>query len=396
MIFLDATTRSLEFLLAAAITTTALSFVSSYVDVDQTTFGMTAASTTTGTSNNTTAVTLTAAPGASKTRQLKYLSIRNRDTLQATVKVRYNDNATTYELVAVVLDPSDTLTYLDGRGFEVINSMGSIKATPQVTSMGREYFSGTGAATAFTLAVAPPSQNAIVVAIDGVVQSPGADYTVAGTTLTFTTAPPTGTSNIHVLNMGTALAIGTPSAGTVVAASASSVTGTGNTFVMSASPTITGTLTTAAITASGVVTSTYSAGSGAFTAQPSTATNQGSFNVVNTGGIYYFGADNSTGSFFNTGVAYGCAIYSPTTVSTVIGGTAIFAVSSTGLAVTGDCMLSASAPRSTSAGFVALSGAKQTTVGAAGAASALPLTPTGYWRVDISGVEAVIPYYAKA
>lgn len=38
---------------------------------------------------------------------------------------------------------------------------------------------------------------------------------------------------------------------------------------------------------------------------------------------------------------------------------------------------------------------KQTTVGAAGGASALPATPTGYALVKVNGTEVVIPYYAK-
>lgn len=36
----------------------------------------------------------------------------------------------------------------------------------------------------------------------------------------------------------------------------------------------------------------------------------------------------------------------------------------------------------------------QTTVGAAGGASALPATPTGYLKFMVDGVERVIPYYA--
>ncbi len=38
----------------------------------------------------------------------------------------------------------------------------------------------------------------------------------------------------------------------------------------------------------------------------------------------------------------------------------------------------------------------QTTVGAAGGATALPATPTGYWTVTIDGVEYVSPFYAKS
>jgi hypothetical protein len=37
----------------------------------------------------------------------------------------------------------------------------------------------------------------------------------------------------------------------------------------------------------------------------------------------------------------------------------------------------------------------QTTVGAAGSASALPATPTGYIRVLVNGATVVIPYYAS-
>lgn len=39
---------------------------------------------------------------------------------------------------------------------------------------------------------------------------------------------------------------------------------------------------------------------------------------------------------------------------------------------------------------------KQTTVGSAGGATALPATPTGYVEVKIQGTAYVIPYYAKA
>jgi hypothetical protein len=41
-------------------------------------------------------------------------------------------------------------------------------------------------------------------------------------------------------------------------------------------------------------------------------------------------------------------------------------------------------------------GETQTTVGAAGGASALPATPTGYFVVTIAGTEVVVPYYTKA
>ena len=56
-----------------------------------------------------------------------------------------------------------------------------------------------GSTTAFTLQVnsqnvSPGSANAIIVSLGGVVQNPGTDYTVAASTLTFTTAPASGLS----------------------------------------------------------------------------------------------------------------------------------------------------------------------------------------------------------
>lgn len=49
----------------------------------------------------------------------------------------------------------------------------------------------------------------------------------------------------------------------------------------------------------------------------------------------------------------------------------------------------------TAAGFMKyIAGNTATTVGAAGGASALPLTPTGYLKIDIGGTEFKVPYYA--
>ena len=49
----------------------------------------------------------------------------------------------------------------------------------------------------------------------------------------------------------------------------------------------------------------------------------------------------------------------------------------------------------TAAGFMKyIAGNTATTVGAAGGASALPATPTGYLKIDIGGTEYKVPYYA--
>ena len=74
-------------------------------------------------------------------------------------------------------------------------------------------FNGNGSTTAFTLSGDPGSENNTLVTISGVYQSK-ATYSVSGTTLTFSTAPPTGTANIEVV-WTAPLAIGTPSDDTV-------------------------------------------------------------------------------------------------------------------------------------------------------------------------------------
>jgi hypothetical protein len=62
-------------------------------------------------------------------------------------------------------------------------------------------FSGNGTTTAFTMSVAPAGTTSMLVAVTGVVQDPST-YSVVGTTLTFTQAPPTGTGNISVRYLG--------------------------------------------------------------------------------------------------------------------------------------------------------------------------------------------------
>ena len=62
-------------------------------------------------------------------------------------------------------------------------------------------FSGTGSQTVFTMSVAPANSASTLVAISGVVQNPS-NYTVSSTTLTFLTAPPSGTNNISVRYLG--------------------------------------------------------------------------------------------------------------------------------------------------------------------------------------------------
>jgi len=62
-------------------------------------------------------------------------------------------------------------------------------------------FSGTGSQTVFTMTQTPANSASVIIAISGVVQDPS-NYTVSGTTLTFSTAPPSGTNNISCRYLG--------------------------------------------------------------------------------------------------------------------------------------------------------------------------------------------------
>ena len=76
-------------------------------------------------------------------------------------------------------------------------------------------FSGDGSTTAFTLDVAPSSTLDIEVFVGNVRQDPNSAYTVSGTTLSFTGAPPSGTNNIYVVHQAKSVGTITPGANSV-------------------------------------------------------------------------------------------------------------------------------------------------------------------------------------
>ena len=79
------------------------------------------------------------------------------------------------------------------------------------TAINLDNFTGNGSATAFTLGQTPPNENVTQVYIDGVYQEKGT-YSISGTTLTFSTAPP-NSSGIEVISFETI----TSSGGTLTA-----------------------------------------------------------------------------------------------------------------------------------------------------------------------------------
>ena len=96
-------------------------------------------------------------------------------------------------------------------------SMVSALASPHI-----DEFNGNGSTTAFTLTQVPSASNAanFIVFVDNVFQRYGSSYayTVNGTTLTFTSAPPSGTNNIQVIQLSQANTLNTVADGAITQA----------------------------------------------------------------------------------------------------------------------------------------------------------------------------------
>jgi hypothetical protein len=81
-----------------------------------------------------------------------------------------------------------------------------------------DYFSGNASTTAFTLSRPVASVAQVQAVIENVPQNPGDAFTVSGNTITFTSAPPSGTNNIYVYYTSPITQVIQPGQGTVGAA----------------------------------------------------------------------------------------------------------------------------------------------------------------------------------
>lgn len=126
MIILDATTKSLQVLLAGAVSTTQPSFSTSYVDVETTTWGLNGMHETDGQTNGATAVTIVAAPASGDARQVKNIFLYNNDNANIVVTIRVNNNGTFRNIFSATLATLETLHYGDD-GWQVLAADGRLK-----------------------------------------------------------------------------------------------------------------------------------------------------------------------------------------------------------------------------------------------------------------------------
>ena len=80
--------------------------------------------------------------------------------------------------------------------------------TANFASVTKDTFSGDASETAFTLSKTATT-NGVAVYVENVRQIPTTAYSVSGTTLTFTGAPPSGTNNIYVMHHNTPVSTAT-------------------------------------------------------------------------------------------------------------------------------------------------------------------------------------------
>ena len=105
-----------------------------------------------------------------------------------------------------------------------------------------DYFNGNASTVAFTLSRPVASVAQVQVTIENVPQNPSSAFTVSGSTITFTSAPPSGTSNIYVTYTSPITTVIAPGQGTVNTTQLGSITTIPNGAATLTLPTTTDTL----------------------------------------------------------------------------------------------------------------------------------------------------------
>lgn len=111
---LTGTSDELQVVLGGAITTNELQFIVGFNDL---TSSAISPDKNKGETNGTTPVALISSPAASHQRQLRYCSIYNSDTVNATVTVQFYDGSNTYVVFKVTIAPGLNIQYTFEKGW---------------------------------------------------------------------------------------------------------------------------------------------------------------------------------------------------------------------------------------------------------------------------------------
>lgn len=112
MILLDETDKSLEVLLAGAVTTNQLEWTISVVDLQQSSMQLADAWSDDGVTAGATPVEIVPAPSSGFIRQVKYVNVFNADTVAATVSVRVNNGGSVRRQESAELQPGESLRFV--------------------------------------------------------------------------------------------------------------------------------------------------------------------------------------------------------------------------------------------------------------------------------------------
>lgn len=133
-----------------------------------------------------------------------------KETADRAIRIPISDPAGTGTTFPNVAGRANKLAGFDGSGAPTVYDPTILGATGAVyADYLRTQFSGDSVTTVFTLPADPLTRDNVNIFISGVYQQKDR-YAVAGTTLTFVTAPPTGTNNIEVIQGQGLLATAAP------------------------------------------------------------------------------------------------------------------------------------------------------------------------------------------
>lgn len=176
MLILDATNKTITAVLAGAITTSQPEASAAWADDNGTSLVEGA---TNIALNSTTPVTLVGAPASSTRRIVKDIYIENKDTVAVVLTVMYNNNATTYNIQKITLQPGESwsLQYVGDRAVGSQGPTGATGGTGPTGATGGTGATGPSGLTVGTTTIASGTATRVLYNNAGVL----GEYTLTGT-----------------------------------------------------------------------------------------------------------------------------------------------------------------------------------------------------------------------